>query len=155
MQSAFLIAYSASPSGRDISRGARSNTRKDTTIKASLPSSLTPSPRGWRAELSEEEREREMPRGGIATYIGRRADLYRSMRRSILVDEATYIGSPSDQYRFIAPPSQAHCASPPLHSFLLPPSNFGGFRLKSGMSIAPSCPSREQPPPERGLFWAI
>ena len=46
-----------------------------------------------------------MPRGGIATYIGRRADLYRSTRRSILVDEATYIGSPSDQYRFIAPPS--------------------------------------------------
>jgi len=45
-----------------------------------------------------------MPRGGIATYIGRRADLYRSTRRSILVDEATYIGSPSDQYRFIAPP---------------------------------------------------
>ena len=46
-----------------------------------------------------------MPRGGIATYIGRRADLYRSTRRSILVGEATYIGSPSDQYRFIAPPS--------------------------------------------------
>ena len=46
-----------------------------------------------------------MPRGGIATYIGRRADLYRSTRRSILVDEETYIGSPSDQYRFIAPPS--------------------------------------------------
>ena len=45
-----------------------------------------------------------MPRGGIATYIGRRADLYRSTRRSILVGEATYIGSPSDQYRFIAPP---------------------------------------------------
>ena len=45
-----------------------------------------------------------MPRGGIATYIGRRADLYRSTRRSILVDEATYIGSPSDQYSF-APPS--------------------------------------------------
>ena len=44
-----------------------------------------------------------MPRGGIATYIGRWADLYRSTRRSILVDEATYIGSPSDQYRFIAP----------------------------------------------------
>ena len=50
-----------------------------------------------------------MPRGGIATYIGRRADLYRSTRRSILVDEATYIGSPSDQYRFIAPPSGAAC----------------------------------------------
>ena len=41
-----------------------------------------------------------MPRGGIATYIGRRADLYRFTRRSILVDEATYIGSPSDQYSF-------------------------------------------------------
>ena len=50
-----------------------------------------------------------MPRGGIATYIGRRADLYRFTRRSILVDEATYIGSPSDQYRFIAPPSRAAC----------------------------------------------
>ena len=48
---------------------------------------------------------REVPRGGIATYIGRRADLYRSTRRPILVGEATYIGSPSDQYRFIAPPS--------------------------------------------------
>ena len=48
-----------------------------------------------------------MPRGGIATYIGRRADLYRFTRQSILVDEATYIGSPSDQYRFIAPSSGA------------------------------------------------
>ena len=46
-----------------------------------------------------------MPRGGIATYIGRRADLYRSTRRAILVDEATYIGSPSDQYSFARPSS--------------------------------------------------
>ena len=131
MRSAFLIAYSASPSGRGVSRGTHSNTRKDTIIKASLPSYLTLPPRGWGAGATGGG-EREMPRGGIATYIGRRADLYLSTRRSILVDEATYIGSPSDQYRFIAPPSQAHCASPPLHSFRLPPSNFGGVRLKSG-----------------------
>ena len=50
-----------------------------------------------------------MPRGGIATYIGQRADLYWSTRRAILVDEATYIGSPADQYRFIAPPSGGGC----------------------------------------------
>ena len=50
-----------------------------------------------------------MPRGGIATYIGRRADLYRSTWRSILVDEATYIGSPSDQYRFILLPFRWGC----------------------------------------------
>ena len=38
------------------------------------------------------------------TYISRRAELYGSTQRSILVDEATYIGQPADQYSF-APPS--------------------------------------------------
>ena len=38
------------------------------------------------------------------TYIGQQAELYGSTQRSILVTEATYIGSPSDLYSF-APPS--------------------------------------------------
>ena len=41
------------------------------------------------------------------TYISRRADLYWFTRRAILVDEATYIGSPADQYSFARPSSMA------------------------------------------------
>ena len=44
------------------------------------------------ASLSEEE-EKEKPRNGISTYIGRRADLYWSTHRPILVTTATNIGS--------------------------------------------------------------
>ena len=44
------------------------------------------------ASLSEEE-EKGKPRKGISTYIGRRADLYWSTHRPILVTTATNIGS--------------------------------------------------------------
>ena len=60
-----------------------------------------PSPRKV-ASLSEEE-EQEKPRKGISTYIGRRADLYWSTHRPILVTRRTYIGQPADQYRFTPP----------------------------------------------------
>ena len=47
------------------------------------------------------------------TYISRRADLYWFTRRAILVDEATYIGSPADQYRSLFR-SYDDPASPPV-----------------------------------------
>lgn len=40
----------------------------------------------------------------IRTYISRRADLYWSTQQAILVDEATYIGSPADPYSFAPSP---------------------------------------------------
>ena len=46
------------------------------------------------------------------TYIGRRADLYWSTRRAILVDEATYIGQAADQYSFALPSSMAISQDP-------------------------------------------
>ena len=54
------------------------------------------------ASLSEEE-EKEKPRKGISTYIGRRADLYWSTHRPILVTRRTYTGHDSNQYRFTPP----------------------------------------------------
>ena len=54
------------------------------------------------ASLSEEEGKGK-PRKGISTYIGRRADLYWSTHRPILVTRRTYIGQPADQYRFTPP----------------------------------------------------
>ena len=49
-------------------------------------------------------RNGEEYKGELSTNIGRRADLYWSESEPILVDSATYIGQPTDQYRF-APPS--------------------------------------------------
>ena len=46
------------------------------------------------------------------TYIGRRADLYWSTQQAILVDEATYIGSPADLYSFALPSSMAISQDP-------------------------------------------
>ena len=44
---------------------------------------------------------------GERTYIGQRAELYGSTQQAILVDKATYIGSPADQYSFARPSSMA------------------------------------------------
>ena len=54
------------------------------------------------ASHSEEEGKGK-PRKGISTYIGRRADLYWSTHRPILLTRRTYIGQPADQYRFTPP----------------------------------------------------
>ena len=43
--------------------------------------------------------------GDKSTYIGQRADLYRSDDEAIQVAMTTYIGQPADQYRFTPPPS--------------------------------------------------